>query len=68
MGWADGTLEEQSVYNGGTRVYMFRSLAFPEHVLLCDRSDSLSERERAVVAATAPLVIDVRSQSLNRRR
>lgn len=66
-----GTVQEQSQHNGGSLGWMLHSLAFPEQVMLYDRSDSLSVSlslslsvslflslsRRAVAAATVPLLL-----------
>jgi len=70
-----GTVREQSQHNGGSLGWRLHSLAFPEQVMLCDRSDSvslvisLSESGSGCHGApAAALVIDVGSQSANWRR
>jgi len=71
-----GTVQEQSQHNGGSLGWRLHSLAFPEQVMLYDRSDSLplsrylslSESGSGChVAPAAALVIDVGSQSANWR-
>jgi len=73
-------VQEQSQHNGGSLGWRLHSLAFPEQVMLYDRSDSLplsrylslslslSESGSGChVAPAAALVIDVGSQSANWR-
>jgi hypothetical protein len=56
-------VQEQSQHKGGSLGWKLHSLAFPEQVMLYDRSDSLvlslviSLSRRAVAAATMPLLL-----------